>query len=406
MNNKISVVIPMYNAFNTLDRCLSSLLNQSYKNLEIIIVDDGSLDASLEKVKEYASKDNRIKYYVQKHAGVSAARNYGLKFVSGDFIQFVDSDDDLDLKYFEKMLKLMENDEIDMAVCNNSHPFFTTYLEDRVYDMRNRDDFLEFYQMTYAPTLPWNKLIRRKVIENVKFNVNLKFAEDEVFFCSLSKNIKKIATTHEVLYHYFFAKKEDEGGKKSAISDIMQTEAFWINKTSFYYKGLLCIPPRKEAFDEAIKLGKIPFNDSSDLVYQRVFDFAFYQYAAYAGMGVPEEAMRQEMMNILTDESFIKSMRVQNKYGIKFLEFDGKELEEKVKNMNHFIYSSYLDIYQNKKNLKATYVAMMIFTKFFLDQSLPYNDSVNLCNKFYKDLKLNKSEEAKYVNEKEIEKYL
>jgi hypothetical protein len=99
-------------------------------------------------------------------------------------------------------------------------------------------------------------------------------------------------------------------------------------------------------------------------------------------------------------------MRVQNQYGIRFLEYSGTDLEERVRNMNHFIHSSFIDIYSNHKELKATYVAMMIFTKFFLDQSLPYNDSVNLCNEFYKDLKLNCSNEARYVNSLNIESYL
>ena len=258
--------------------------------------------------------------------------------------------------------------------------------------------------MTYAPTLPWNKLIRRKVVENCSFDLSLKFAEDEVFFCTISKNVRKIASTHEVLYHYYFANKNTN--EKSAITSIMESDAFWLNKTSFYFKGLLCIEPRKKAYDNAIKENKIPFSNSNDLVYQRVFDFTFYQYAAYAAMGVPEEPMRIEMMNIFTDESFLQSMRVQNQYGIRFLEYSGTDLEERVRNMNHFIHSSFIDIYSNHKELKATYVAMMIFTKFFLDQSLPYNDSVNLCNEFYKDLKLNCSNEARYVNSLNIESYL
>ena len=103
--NKISVIIPVYNAENTIDRCLDSVTKQTFGNLEIILIDDGSQDNSKEKYQEWAKKDNRIKIITQKNRGVSAARNAGINIATGDYIAFVDSDDWIDSTMYEKLLK-------------------------------------------------------------------------------------------------------------------------------------------------------------------------------------------------------------------------------------------------------------------------------------------------------------
>ena len=395
--NLISVIIPMYNAEKTLDRCLGSILNQSYSNLEIIIVNDGSTDGSVQKVKEYQKKDSRIYLFNEENHGVSHARNEGLKHVNGDYIQFVDSDDDLDLDYFKIQLSRILETGADMAICNNVHPFFLTYLEDRVYDMTKHDDFIELYQHTYAPTLPWNKLIKASAVKGIQFAENIKFAEDELFFCNIVKNIKKVVTTSKVLYHYFLAQASNGDSETSTINDLINASKFWEYKTSFYYKGLLCIPNRLRYFDEAIQNKQIPITDVTEILYCRVFDYAFFQYAAYAGFEIPEENMYKEMMNIFTDAFFNESVKTQERYGLKFFDFQSKDLAQKVKEINHYIYCSYQDIYKNHLNLKPTYVAISIFTKLFVVEDNDINN-VNWVNKLDKALKENSTPEAVYVN--------
>ena len=396
MNNQylISVIIPVYNSENTLDRCLGSIINQTYKNLEIIIINDGSKDNSLEKIKEYQNKDSRIVFFSQENHGVSNARNQGLKHVHGDFVQFVDADDDLDLDYFRQQLDLIIKNDADMAICNNDHPFFYTTFTDRVYDMTKKEDFLEFYQHTFAATLPWNKLIRAAAVKDVHFVEEVSFCEDELFFCSIAKNIKKIVSNSKVLYHYYIAKSDDNN---SAIVNIVKSSKFWENKSSFYYKGLLCIPFRREYFQDAIDKKEIPFDDVNELLYRRVFDFTFYQYAVYAGFNIPEECMCQEMINIFTDKNFIASVKDQERYGLRFIDFNSDDYIEKVKKLNHYIYTSYQDIYSNHLDLHATICAISIFVKMFVEDIKDVN-SVNWLNKLEKALINNSTNEAKYVN--------
>ena len=107
--DKISVIIPVYNTEKFLRQCLGSIVNQTYKNLEILIVDDGSPDRSDAVYQEFALQDNRIKIIKQKNSGISVARNAGLKLASGKWVHFVDSDDYLDIDYYEKMMNAQHN---------------------------------------------------------------------------------------------------------------------------------------------------------------------------------------------------------------------------------------------------------------------------------------------------------
>ncbi len=397
MKDLISVIVPVYNAERYLDRSIGSILNQSYKNIEVICVNDGSRDNSLEKLYEMQKNDSRIKIINQENGGVSRARNEGLKHVKGDYIQFVDADDDLDPDYFTIQLGRIKETGADMAICNNRHPFFMTNFTDRVYDLTSHDDFIEFYQHTYGPTLPWNKLIKASAVKGITFFENIHFAEDELFFCSIAKNIKKVVSTSKVLYHYFLAKASEGEEEGSKINELINASAFWEHKNSFYYQGLWTIPHRLHEFQSAIDNKQIPIKDVEEILYCRVFDYTFYQYAAYAGFEIPEENMYKEMMNIFTDAFFYASLKTQERYGLKFYDLTSKDLDKKVKELNHYIYYAYQDIYKNQLNLKPTHVAISIFTKLFVLENNDINN-VNWVNRLDKDLKGNLSEEAKYVN--------
>ena len=107
-NPKISVIIPVYNVEDYLEECLDSIINQTFKDLEIICINDGSQDNSLNILEEYAEKDNRIKIITTKNQGLSAARNRGLENITGDYVYFIDSDDYLELTAFEELYAVSE----------------------------------------------------------------------------------------------------------------------------------------------------------------------------------------------------------------------------------------------------------------------------------------------------------
>ena len=111
MNIKISIIIPVYNSAKYLRKCLNSIINQTFDNIEIICINDGSTDNSLSIINEYAKIDSRIKVYTIENKGVSAARNYGILVATGEYIGFVDSDDYIDLNYYEEMMKQIKEEK-------------------------------------------------------------------------------------------------------------------------------------------------------------------------------------------------------------------------------------------------------------------------------------------------------
>ena len=118
MKERISVVVPVYNVEQYLEKCVNSIINQTYKNLEIILVDDGATDKSGKLCDELAKLDNRIMVYHKKNGGLSDARNYGVERATGDYIGFVDGDDYIDAEMYEKLYEAIKKENVDVAECN------------------------------------------------------------------------------------------------------------------------------------------------------------------------------------------------------------------------------------------------------------------------------------------------
>lgn len=118
---KVSVIVPVYNRELTIERTIKSVLNQTFRNFELIIVNDGSIDGSLETVTDYAKKDNRIKVFSQNNSGVSMARNKGIRKALGKYICFLDSDDTYELSFLEKMVSAAEKSNADVTYSGHFH---------------------------------------------------------------------------------------------------------------------------------------------------------------------------------------------------------------------------------------------------------------------------------------------
>ena len=117
-NELISIIVPVYNVEKYLEKCVNSIVNQTYKNLEIILVDDGATDSSGKLCDKLAKIDNRIKVYHKENGGLSDARNYGVERATGDYIGFVDSDDYIDSEMYGKLYEAIKKENVDVAECN------------------------------------------------------------------------------------------------------------------------------------------------------------------------------------------------------------------------------------------------------------------------------------------------
>lgn len=204
MNGKISVIIPIYNAETSLKRCLDSVVNQTYQNLQIILIDDGSKDASSTICDEYAQKDSRIEVVHQINAGVGAARNVGLSLVRGEYIGFVDADDFIELDMYESLLKTLLDYKVDIAACS----FFDERLNrvkegdsGMVVCRRVKKQIALFLRDREFNNYLWNKLFRASLFDAVQFP-ELKLCEDLSVLIQLYLHSGKIAQLEQPKYHY------------------------------------------------------------------------------------------------------------------------------------------------------------------------------------------------------------
>lgn len=206
-DSKISIIIPIYNSEIYLKRCLDSVINQTYKDLEIILIDDGSTDKSYDICKQYSLNDSRIKLIHENNAGVSFARNIGLKNSTGEYIGFVDPDDFIESTMYEKLFNHM-NYEIDITMCNyniwENDKNTQSNIKFNNNTISGNDLLYGIFERKYMGSL-WNKLFKRNVIFKnnnlICFNENIYLCEDVVFLSEVLKN-KKIQILNEPLYNY------------------------------------------------------------------------------------------------------------------------------------------------------------------------------------------------------------
>lgn len=203
--DKISVIIPVYNSEDTIERCLNSILNQTYNNFEVICIDDGSIDKSKKIIQKYLY-DNRVKYLYQKNAGVSSARNTGINHAIGKYIIFIDSDDYIEMNMFENLMSTLYNTNSDLVICNynivNGNNFTKNISAKEKSFTRQEfyNDFIKYYKKTLI-NQPWNKIYKKKYIKDF-FNVNKNLGEDLEFNIKYIKNINKIYFINKFLYNY------------------------------------------------------------------------------------------------------------------------------------------------------------------------------------------------------------
>ena len=203
----ISVVIPVYNVEKYLSECLDSVINQTYKKLQIILVDDGSTDFSGKICDVYAEKDNRITVVHQKNAGAGAAKNTGLELIDGDYFSIIDSDDYIELDMYEKMVNSLEKYNADIVQCLFRNVFVNDSF-DRKYKIKGNypkvltsKSFLKEYLYDWKYAIFWNKLFKKSLLQNIKFPVGRKI-DDEFFTYKLVCNAKKVVNIDNILYNY------------------------------------------------------------------------------------------------------------------------------------------------------------------------------------------------------------
>lgn len=211
MTEKISIIVPIYNVEKYLERCLKSILNQTYKNLEIILIDDGSNDNSLCMCQDYAKIDDRIKVIHKKNGGVSSARNMGLDNATGELIGFVDPDDWIEPQMFEAMVTCKIQNNVELVNCDflveSENEFMFHRHEKNVSYMKILENIQSINSMicesSFIQGQVWCKLFDEKYIRGIRFNEEIAIYEDLLFCVEYVERINTVACImNQQLYHY------------------------------------------------------------------------------------------------------------------------------------------------------------------------------------------------------------
>ena len=228
-NSLVSIVIPVYKCEQYLDRCLNSLVNQTYQNIEIILVDDGSPDGSPALCDKWAEKNSKVKVLHKPNGGPSSARNLGIQNAKGNYVCFVDSDDEVSTEYVSKLYDALVQNDADLSICAiKSERADGTFLEEGVAENeiltteKTDETVARIYDLGLLMT-PCCKLFKKDKIKDL-YPENMYYGEDEVFNLNYLFNCSKIAIIKDVMYTYYFnnasitKRKQEELFKRRAES--------------------------------------------------------------------------------------------------------------------------------------------------------------------------------------------
>lgn len=241
---KVSVIIPIYNIEDYLDDCIKSIIKQSYKNLEIILVDDGSTDRSGDIIDEWAGKDYRIKAFHKNNEGQAKARNYGFDQSTGDYIGYVDGDDYIAETYFKKLVDGIEKNDAEMCGCR----FYRDKVDESGFVYPNPD---ESYRFCLSPDefmerlfndfgvfcMACGKLYKRCVVVKNMFP-SARIAEDAQIMRELAYRCRRIAYIPDALYMYRVRRGSTQTSSRNYTLKDQQERVKWVEDDIAYYKGV------------------------------------------------------------------------------------------------------------------------------------------------------------------------
>lgn len=196
----VSIIVPVYDAEKYLARCLDSIQHQTYQNLEVLLIDDGSRDGSANIAEMFAKKDSRFKYFHKNNGGQSSARNYGISKAKGDYIAFSDDDDTMQPNMIERLLELITKFDGDMAICSRED-INGRWQDKGICVFENGAVNVEKMACVYDFNVPWNKLYKRELIVNERFPL-IRFCEDLYLMIKLYNKCNRVIYTSEKLYNY------------------------------------------------------------------------------------------------------------------------------------------------------------------------------------------------------------
>ena len=225
-NSKVvSIIVPIYNVGKYLEKCITSILDQTYQNIEVVLINDGSTDDSDDICKKYKEVDNRIKYISKENGGIASTRNVGISAVTGDYICFVDGDDYIEKNMIEVLVSAMIEDNADIVTCGHYRDINEEIVEDSITDeniLVDKDEALfDLLSDIKIRSYLWGKIFKKELFEGIYFEDGRVF-EDTLIMYQLFEKAEKVKYLKDVLYHYVI-----RSGSITDETDVTKREAIY-----------------------------------------------------------------------------------------------------------------------------------------------------------------------------------
>ena len=326
---KISIIVPVYNSEKYLDRCIDSLINQTYKNLELIFINDGSQDGSIQILKKYAKKDKRIHIIDKKNSGASDSRNKGIDIASGEYICFCDSDDMYELNYIERMYDVIKKENVDIVKCNfkvidtDNHILHNGNINDISNKKYNNEEIknviLPKCLTGEIPCFCYLIMIKRSTLIN-RFPIKIRMMEDVIFYLELLINTKSMYIINDSLYTIMYNPTgitNNVNNTKKNILDVMDV--------NLYIKSIL----KDNNLDNSSLYSKININTLNS-----ISDFIFKYYLSG----------RKDTLNICKEINNATYLTLVNETNLKLINLQRRIILKLIKNKNYLLLNIYMFI--------------------------------------------------------------
>ncbi|HHV10176.1 MAG TPA: glycosyltransferase family 2 protein [Clostridiales bacterium] len=302
----VTVILPMYNAETFLPRCMESVLNQTYQNFILLIIDDGSTDESKGIINTYVQKDPRIRYVRKENEGVAIARNLGIEIVQNTYSDskytyFIDADDCIALNMIETLVREAEESNAGLVMCNFYYWYEYGTRKNKAFDRDERMGHMQYAlrilkkPMSFYYGVLWNKLYRTKDICGIRFTTAVALGEDFIFNLKLIPGLKRVSIISKPLYYY--RKFGNPGALTARGRDLTQA----------FNNRLVMFAEYKQLYQD-LGLYELNRNRILDYMVASIYDLKFFEEVYFKENKEQVEQYREHLSRLKIRESYLKEM--------------------------------------------------------------------------------------------------